>query len=179
MQSEQPKDFDFSRTEDQKQPEVLPEAAKDVLIDKAPGDANLENERMLESGEEQRETIVKQIQAEGEAVMFRLLQAFEKITGREHYPEPLRRALLLPKDQTVDIETYRKQKEEDFLSWALGSVNEAAYGTISLGARKAIEGILKASAEFTKKLAEFSDKAAKRFADAKTLYGIKEKSVDK
>jgi hypothetical protein len=179
MLLEQSKDFDFSQEEDQKQFEELPEVAKDTLIDKAKDNAILENESLLEHGEEQKESIVEQIKKEGEVVVFRLFQAFEKITGGEHHPELLRKILLLPKEPVVDMESYHKQREEEFLSWALGPLTEAAYGTVSLGVRKAVEGILKASTEFNKKLAEFSDKAAKRFADAKTLYGIKEKNVDK
>lgn len=129
-------------------------------------------EASVEIGEQQKEGIVQQIRSEGEMVLFRLFQKIDKVTGREHHPEVLRKILMEFKKPITDIETYRKVTQTTALNKVLIPALEMAYGTFSIGARKAIEGILQATASFGRGAADLSERASKRFGDAKKLYGV-------
>jgi len=132
-------------------------------------------EALIEDGERQKEGIVQQIRSEGEMVLFRLCQGIDKVRGRKHHPEVLRKILMEFKKPITDIETFREVTQTNALNKVLAAITEMTYGTFSLGARKAIEGILKASASFGRGAADLSERASKRFGDAKKLYGMKDK----
>lgn len=130
---------------------------------------------LVESGKQQKESIVQQIRSEGEMVLFRLFQGIDKVTGREHHPEVLRKILMEFKKPITDIETYREATQTTALNKGLITALEMAYGTLSIGVRKTIEGMLQATASFDRRTADLSERASKRFGDAKTLYRVESK----
>ncbi len=107
-------------------------------------------------------------------VVFRLFQGIDKMTGRKHHPEALRKILGEFKKPITDIKTYREVKQTTALDKILDPALEMMFGTLSMGARKAIEGMFQATASFGKGAANLSERASKRFRDAKKLYGIEE-----
>jgi|GEM_PF-3357663 len=132
-------------------------------------------EVLIEGGEKQNESIVQQIRREGEMVLFRLFQGLDTVTGRKHHPEVLRKILMEFEKPITDIETYRAVTQTTSLNKVLMPALEVAYGTFSLGARKAIEGILQATAIFGRGTADLSERASQKFRDAKNLYGMGDK----
>ena len=132
-------------------------------------------EALIEGGEKQKESVVQQIRSEGEMALFRLFQGIDKVTGHEHHPEVLRKILMEFKKPITDIETYREVTQTTSLNKVLIPALEMVYGTLSLGARKAIEGILQATTSFGRGAADLSERASKRFGNAKKLYGMEGK----
>jgi len=122
-------------------------------------------ENLIEEGEEKKDSIIGRIREEGEMIQFRLYQGICKVMGKEE-------------SNLRDFESFKEKKETDGITsyskelmWAFSDVS---YGALSIGTRKIIEKILKGTTDFSEALSRLSDKASKRFKDARSLYKIEE-----
>jgi len=142
------------------------ESFEQPLENKAEQEKEHSPENLIEEGEEKKDSIIGKIREEGEMIEFKVYQTIYKAIKRE-------------KPHLKDFEGFKEKKEDVSASKSKGfklmqAINEVSYGALSMGARKIIEKILKGTTDFSEVLSRLSDKASKRFEDARSLYKIEE-----
>jgi len=139
--------------------------------------ADDQKENILERGAGSVAKMLESFDEEGKHVLANLFAKIDKVVGREHHPEWLRKILLeQPKPYDGSLATYEynsSHMQQVLVELQVGC--ELAYGALSLTARTALKGLLEQASRLLGDLSKLAAGATEKLSSAEKLYGTKEK----